>query len=122
LSVFELRLILRKLPKSLIELHLIGARVDFGKQLARVHHLSFREMYGDELAVYAALDRNGVKRSDRAQPAKIHRDLAGADRCGNHGHRPVALPLCHTGHLGLLLLLKIPVDAIADKTEPGEQE
>ena len=57
LRVFQLRLVLRLRPLHLRELALVGPRVDFRQDLARLDPLSFGERHLDQFAVEAGADR-----------------------------------------------------------------
>src|ERR1700682_4390685 len=95
LNVAELRLIFGELPFSLFELHLIRARIDFGKILALANELPFLEINFDNLPVDARSDRHGVEAVDRTQAIQINGELAalgGGDYYRNGEATGSALP------------------------------
>ena len=86
-AVGELRLVLGLLGDGLIELRLIRPWVDLREQVARLHVLAFRESHLVQFAIDARLDRDRVKRLDRAEAVEINGHVALFDRPRHDGHR-----------------------------------
>ena len=75
LGVGEIGLVARQLALRLVERRLIGARIDLGEQVARLHHLAFGEIELDQHAADLRPHRGGGQRRHRAQ--RIERDIDG---------------------------------------------
>jgi hypothetical protein len=92
LRVLQQGLVARQLSLGLLELHLERARIDLGQEIAGADKLPFLESQTHQLPVDAALDRDGVDRSDRAETGEIETDVARPDRRGRH-RSPASLSL-----------------------------
>ena len=60
LHVVELRLIFCELAFGLLQHDLVGTRVDFNERIAFVDKLALGKVHFDDLAIYAATDRDRV--------------------------------------------------------------
>ena len=86
LRVLELRLVARELALGLRQLRREGPGVDLGEEVSLVHELALLEGHPDQLAVDAALHRDGVEGEHRAEPGQVHRHVAFSRRRRHHGH------------------------------------
>ena len=59
--------IARQLAPGLIERRLETARIDFGKQIARLHQLAFLKIDAQDLTAHLRPDGDGRERRDRAE-------------------------------------------------------
>jgi hypothetical protein len=73
------------LPFGLLELDLIGTRVDIKEVVTLMHELTFLEIDLGDLSVYAAVYRNGIKRGDRPQAIEVNGKISAL--CGGNDHR-----------------------------------
>ena len=69
-GIGELRLVLRLLGDRLIELRLVGGRIDLGEHVAALDVLAFLESDADELAVDLRAHRHGVERAVVPTPSR----------------------------------------------------
>jgi hypothetical protein len=90
LRVLEQRAVPGELALGLLELHLEGARIDFGKEVALLHRLSFLEKDAHQLAVDARAHRDGSQGRHRAQAAHDDIDVAQRRRRADHRRRSPA--------------------------------
>src|SRR5439155_15338114 len=97
--VREVGLVPRELPLGLHELGLEGAGVDLGQELAGVDDLALREVRRHQLAVDAALHRDGVERGDGAERREVDAQVAGAGRRDDHRDSSRRLSDTSTGRL-----------------------
>ena len=81
--VLEERPVARELSLGLLELHLEGARIDLGKELALLHKMAFLEEHAHELAIDAGLHRHCAQRCHGAEPIDDDVDVALCRRHGN---------------------------------------
>ena len=91
----------------LLELHLVGAVINFNQQVTFADALSFDEVNLHDLAIDAALDVGGVECRYRAQSGEIDGDILALD--GRHRNRD------GMGTGGMRLLLFGIGDAAADE-------
>ena len=82
--------VLGLLTLCLHQLHLEGPRIDLREQLALAHHLAFREVHADELAIHPALDGDGVQGGDGTEPREAYRHVTLAGLGRHDGHRASA--------------------------------
>src|SRR6266852_5589392 len=75
LHVAELRLIFGKLPFCLLELDLIGTRIDFQEAFALAHELTFLKINFCDLPIHAAVHGHGIKCCDRPESVEVHREV-----------------------------------------------
>ena len=103
LGVRQQRLVAGELAFRLGELHLEGARVDLGEQVALLHDLAFLEQHPHELPFHTASDSGGPERRHRPEPIEVHVDIAGLRRRRHHRNRPIGQirpPLSRSGVAG----------------------
>src|SRR5262249_11251524 len=115
LGVREVRLLARELSFGLRQLRLEGAGIDLGQEGAGANHLALGEVRLHQLTVDAALDRDGIQRSNRAERRQINVQVAGAYRRDDHRNRSRRLS-GGTGNRGLGLDLG---PGLATVSDPG---
>jgi hypothetical protein len=88
-GVGKVRLVAVAVGNRLVELGLIGSRIDLRQQIALFHRLALVENDLDELAGDLAADDDIVKGDDRADAAQVNRHIVADDRSCYHadGHR-----------------------------------
>ena len=86
-ALVELRLIAVAVGGHLIELGLVGTRIDLREQVAGMHGLPFGEVDPDELALDLAAHDDGVVGDHRADAAQVDRHVVLGDRSGDDRHR-----------------------------------
>ena len=77
------------LADGLIELRLIGPRVDLREQVTRLHVLAFGERHLLEFAIHARLDGYRVERLDRPEAVEVDRHVLLLDRTRHDRHGQV---------------------------------
>src|SRR5262245_8672633 len=82
--VGELRLIAIAGCGHLIDLCLIGARVDLSEEIAGVHRLALGEIDADDLPLDLGANGDRIIGDHGADPCQIDRHVVLSDRCGNH--------------------------------------
>ena len=87
LGVGELRLVLRLLGDGLVELGLVGGRIDAREHVALLDVLAFLEIDRDQLAVDLRAHGHGVERFDGADRLQIDRHVGGLGGGDQHRHR-----------------------------------
>ena len=70
LSIFEVDLVVSQRRLRLVELRLIGARIDLGEQIAFLDELTFLEVDTDQQSRDLAANGCGVQWSDRAEASQ----------------------------------------------------
>ena len=106
LGVGELRLVERLLGDRLVELGLIGGRIDQGEHVTALHVLALLELDAEDLAVDLRAHRYGVARLGRADAIEVdghiarseHRHRGPERRIGQHLGAPAGGLLLHGGH------------------------
>ena len=83
LRVLEQRLVADQGALGLLELHLVGARIDFEQRRALLHDIAFLVVDLHQLPVHARFHRDGIDGGDVAQTGDVLADIA-AD--GLHRH------------------------------------
>ena len=87
LGVHELGLIAIALGGHLVELRLVGTRIDLREQVAGMHGLPFGEVDADDLSLDLAAHDDRVVGDDRADAGQIDRHVMLGDRSGDDRHR-----------------------------------
>ena len=87
LGIGEQRFVVRLGGDDLVELRLIGTRVDLGEQIAGLHVLALDEDDFVQGPVDANVDGHGVVGLNRAEPGEINRHVAGLRHRGDHRYR-----------------------------------
>src|ERR1700686_170819 len=90
LHVAELCLILGELPFGLLELDLIGTRVDIKEVVTLMHELPFLEIDLSDLSVYTAVYRHGIKRRNCPKAVEIDGKISTLRGGNDHGHYEAA--------------------------------
>ena len=86
-SIVEMRLVVTEGSLRLVELRLIGARIDLREQIAFLDELAFLEVDADQLSRDLAANHRRVQRCDRAQAGQHDRRLMLLDGRRNDGNR-----------------------------------
>ena len=72
---------------ELVDLSLVGTRIDLGEEVADVHGLPFGEIDADDLSLDLAAHDVGVIRDYRADAGKVDGHVVLLDRSGDDRHR-----------------------------------
>ena len=86
IGVGEVGLVLRLLGLGLIERRLVGARIDFGEQVALIDQLAFLERDLVDLAVDAGPHLHGIEALNGAEPGQVDRKIGLLDRRDGDGN------------------------------------
>ena len=89
LGVGELRLVQRLLGDRLVELRLIGGRIDLGEQVAFLDVLAFLEIDAEDVAIDLRPNGDSVPGLRRANTVEVDRDIADAGLGCDDGHRVI---------------------------------
>ena len=87
LGVCELGLIAIARGRQLVDLRLVGPRIDLCEQVAGMHGLPFGEGDLGDLSLDLAAHEDGVVGDDRADAAQIDRHVLLRDHAGDDGYR-----------------------------------
>jgi hypothetical protein len=87
LRVCELGLIAALVGDVLVELGLVGARIDLRQEVADVNGLSFGEIDLRDLSLDLTADDDGVVSDDRADALQVDRHIVARDHAGHHRSR-----------------------------------
>ena len=90
LGVGKLQFVERLLGGGLVELSLIGGRIDLGEDVAALDLLAFLEIDAENAAIDLRPYRHGVARLGGADAFEIQRHIGDAGRGDQDGHRAVA--------------------------------
>ena len=118
-------LILGALPLGLSQGDLVGARIDFGEDLACLHVLAFVEGHPDELAIQPAAHDDGVDGRYRAEGLECDGDAAtlGLDHTDGRQFGPAPATATPTARAHpLLRRLGLPDVVVPDESCAAQQE
>lgn len=76
LRIAQQRLVLDELTLALRQSGLVRARIDLREQLALLHHLTFLEGHGDQIAADARFHGDDGQRRHRAQGLQLDGQIA----------------------------------------------
>jgi hypothetical protein len=101
LRVGELGLVEHLLGDSLVELRLVGGRIDLGQHVAALHVLAFLEVDAQDASIHLRTHRHRVACLGRADAFEVDRHIAELRRRHRDGDGPAAQLRAATGELPL---------------------